>query len=123
MSGLRADHVARTSLLADRLAVAVLVILAVIAGITFRDYGLGWDDYTHSQYGDLLLKLYGSGFADTRVFSFVNLFMYGGGFDMTAALAAKALPLGLFETRRLVGAAVGILGLFATWRLSRRLGG
>ena len=42
---------------------------------------------------------------------------------MAAALAAKVLPFGLFETRRLVGAAVGILGLFVTWRLGRRLGG
>ena len=91
--------------------------------LTFRDYGLGWDDYTHSQYGDLLLKLYGSGFADTRALSFVNLYKYGGGFDMAAALAAKVLPFDLFETRRLIGAAVGIVGLFATWRLGRRLGG
>ena len=110
-------------LFADRLAVLVLAAVAVIAGITFRDYGLGWDDYTHSQYGDLLLTLYGSGFADTRALSFVNLYMYGGGFDMAAALAAKLLPFGLFETRRLIGAAVGIIGLFATWRLGRRLGG
>jgi len=101
----------------------VLVILAVIAGITFRDYGLGWDDYTHSQYGDLLLKLYGSGFADTRALSFVNLYRYGGGFDMAAALAAKVLPFGLFETRRLIGAAIGIVGLIVTWRIGRRIGG
>ena len=85
--------------------------MAVIAAFTFRDYGLGWDDYTHSQYGDLLLKLYGSGFTDTRALSFVNLYKYGGGFDMAAALAAKVLPFGLFETRRLLGAAVGIFGL------------
>jgi hypothetical protein len=70
-----------------------------------------------------LLALYGSGFADDRAFSFVNLYKYGGGFDMTAALAAKVLPFGLFETRRLVGAAIGIVGLFMTWRLGRRLGG
>ncbi len=108
---------------ADRIAVLLLAALAVVAGLTFRDYGLGWDDYTHSQYGDLLLKLYGSGFADTRALSFVNLYKYGGGFDMAAALAAKVLPFGLFETRRLVGAAIGILGLFVTWRLGRRLGG
>ena len=57
--------------------------------LTFRDYGLGWDDLTHSQYGDLLLELYGSGFADTRALHFVNLYKYGGGFDMAAALAAK----------------------------------
>ena len=33
------------------------------------------------------------------------------------------LPFGLFETRRLLGAAVGILGLFVTWRIGRRIGG
>ena len=75
------------------------------------------------QYGDLLLAFYGSGFADQRALSFVNLYKYGGGFDMAAALVAKVLPFGLFETRRLVGAAVGIVGLIATWRIGRRLGG
>jgi 4-amino-4-deoxy-L-arabinose transferase-like glycosyltransferase len=118
MSGMRSAVI-----VADRMAIAVLAAVAIVATFTFRDYGLAWDDYTHSQYGDLLLKLYGSGFADTRALSFVNLFMYGGGFDMAAALAAKVLPFDLFETRRLMGALVGIVGLFATWRLGRRLGG
>ena len=108
---------------ADRLAFVVLGVVAVIAAATFRDYGLGWDDYTHSEYGDLLLAFYGSGFSDQRALSFVNLYKYGGGFDMAAALVAKVLPFGLFETRRLVGAAVGIVGLIATWRIGRRLGG
>jgi hypothetical protein len=107
----------------DGLAICVLALTAAIAFGTFRDYGLGWDDYTHSQYGALLISLYRSGFADQRALSFVNLYMYGGGFDMIATLAAKLLPFGLFETRRLVGALVGIVGLFATWRLGRRLGG
>jgi hypothetical protein len=108
---------------ADRVALATLAVVAIIATLTFQDYGLGWDDYTHSQYGDLLLALYGSGFKDQRALSFVNLYKYGGGFDMAAALAAKVLPFGLFETRRLMGAVVGIIGLIATWRLGRRLGG
>jgi len=112
-----------TSDLFDRVAIAILMAVAIVAALTFRDYGLGWDDYTHSQYGDLLLTLYGSGFADRSALSFVNLYMYGGGFDMAAALAAKVLPFDLFETRRLIGAAVGIVGLLATWRLGRRLGG
>jgi hypothetical protein len=110
-------------LFADRLAFVVLGVVAVIAAATFRDYGLGWDDYTHSEYGDLLVAFYGSGFSDQRALSFVNLYKYGGGFDMAAALVAKVLPFGLFETRRLVGAAVGIVGLIATWRIGRRLGG
>ena len=107
----------------DALALCVLAVTAVIALATFRDYGLGWDDYTHSQYGALLIDLYKSGFTDQRALSFVNLYMYGGGFDMIATLAAKVLPFGLFETRRLVGAMIGLIGLFVTWRLGRRLGG
>ena len=107
----------------DRLALGVLLLTAAVAAATFRDYGLGWDDYTHSQYGNLLVSLYRSGFADRRALSFVNLYMYGGGFDILATLAAKILPFGLFETRRLVGALVGLVGLFVAWRLGRRLGG
>ena len=42
---------------------------------------------------------------------------------MLAALAAKVAPFTLFETRRLVGALVGLIGLAATWRTGRRIGG
>ncbi|MBB4394755.1 glycosyltransferase family 39 protein [Bradyrhizobium sp. ERR14] len=107
----------------DDLAMLVLAAVAVIAGLTFRDYGLGWDDYTHAEYADLLLRMFGSGFKDTAALSFANLYMYGGGFDMVAALLHKIIPLELFETRRLVGAIVGVVGLAVTWRLGRRIGG
>jgi hypothetical protein len=110
------------SRICDWLAGAVLCIVALIALLTFRDYGLSWDDYTHAEYGDLLLKFYGSGLRDRRALDWVNLYYYGGGFDLIAALAAKLLPFTLFETRRLIGAAVGILGLFVTWRIGRRVG-
>jgi hypothetical protein len=113
----------RSTGLADALALAVMAAVAVIATLTFRDYGLGWDDYTHAEYGELLLSLYGSGFADQRALSFVNLYAYGGGFDLFAALAAKVLPFDLFESRRLVGAVIGLIGLFITWRLGRCVGG
>lgn len=98
-------------------------MVALVAGLTFRDYGLGWDDYTHAEYADLLLRMYASGFTDTGALSFANLYMYGGGFDMTAALLHKVIPLELFETRRLLGAIVGVIGLAVTWRLARRIGG
>jgi len=113
----------RSERLFDMAAIAVLAAVAAIALLTFRDYGLGWDDYTHAQFGQMLLDFYGSGFSDKRAHSFVNLYMYGGGFDMFAALLAKVLPFDLFETRRLAGAFVGLIGLFVTWRLTRRIGG
>lgn len=119
------DTPARRSLekTCDDLAIIVLGAVALIAGLTFRDYGLGWDDYTHAEYADLLLRMYGSGFRDTGALSFANLYMYGGGFDMVAALLHKVIPLELFETRRLLGAVVGVIGLAVTWRLGRRVGG
>jgi len=107
----------------DDFAILALAAVALIASLTFRDYGLGWDDYTHAEYADLLLRMYGSGFKDTGALSFANLYMYGGGFDMAAALLHKFIPLELFETRRLLGAVVGVIGLAVTWRLGRRVGG
>ncbi len=81
-----------------------------------QDYGLGWDDYAHSQYGEMLYSYYASGFTDTRAFHFINLYYYGGGFDIAATMLGKVLPFSLFDTRRLVGAAVGILGMVVVWR-------
>ncbi len=107
----------------DRLAVVVLASVGITALLTFRDYGLSWDDYAHSEYGDLLLSFYASGLRDQRALSWVNLYYYGGGFDLLSAAAAKVVPFPLFETRRLVGAAVGIAGLFVTWRVGRRIAG
>jgi hypothetical protein len=112
-----------TSRLFDQAAIAVLCVVGVVALLTFRDYGLSWDDYAHSEYGALLLEFYASGLNDQRALSWVNLYYYGGGFDLLAALAGKVLPFTLFETRRLMGAAVGILGLFVTWRIGRRIRG
>src|SRR6202522_2534181 len=107
----------------DDAAMLVLVAVGLVASFTFRDYGLGWEDVTHAEYAELLLRMYGSGFKDTGALSFANLYMYGGGFDMAAALLHKVIPLELFETRRLLGAIVGMIGLTVTWRLGRRVGG
>ncbi|HWK86054.1 MAG TPA: hypothetical protein VNQ34_00945 [Xanthobacteraceae bacterium] len=107
----------------DLAACAVLCVVSAIALSTFRDYGLGWDDYAHSQYGEMLYSYYSSGFTDLRAFHFVNLQYYGGGFDIVATVLGKILPLSMFDTRRLLGAIVGILGMVVVWRTARRLGG
>src|SRR5882724_8574911 len=41
----------------DDLAIIVLAAVGLIASLTFRDYGLGWDDYTHAEYAALLHKV------------------------------------------------------------------
>ncbi|OYZ90091.1 MAG: hypothetical protein B7Y01_03055, partial [Xanthobacter sp. 17-67-6] len=61
---------------------ALIAAVFLLAVFTFGDYGLGWDDFTHSQYGDLLYKYFDSRLTQDKVFSVVNLYHYGGGFDL-----------------------------------------
>src|SRR5204863_9874625 len=46
----------------DDLANIVLAAVGLIASLTFRDYGLGLEEYTHAEYADLLVRMYGPGF-------------------------------------------------------------
>ncbi len=108
---------------ADAAAAVLVAGLLAIAFLTYDDYGMGWDDYAHWKYGELLLSYYTSGFTDPRAFSHYNLFYYGGGFDLAAAALSKIFPIGVFEMRRLLGALVGIAGLVIVWRTARLLAG
>jgi hypothetical protein len=108
---------------ADSIATVALAAVTAIALLTFSDYGMGWDEYAHHAYGDLLFAYYASGFTDVRAFSLYNMFYYGGGFDLAASTIAHLFSFDGMETRRFLGAAVGIVGLVFVWRMARRLGG
>src|SRR5258708_12501397 len=97
----------------DDLALLALAVVGLIAAFTFHDYGLGWDDYTHAEYADLLLPMYGTGFKDTGALSFANLYMYAGGFDMVPALLNKAIPPELFEPLPLPAPPVALIAFSA----------
>lgn len=108
---------------ADRCALLISFAVCAVAAFTYNDYGLGWDDFTHSQYGELLYRYYASGLTNQTVFTFVNLYYYGGGFDLAADLIGKILPIDLFDVRRLLGGFVGLVGMLVVWRTARRIGG
>ena len=107
----------------DRLAAAGLVAALVLVIVTFRQYGITWDEEWQATYGRKILDWYMSGFADDSVFSYQNLYFYGGAFDLAATLLDRISPLGTYETRHLLGGMIGVLGLVGAWRLGRRLGG
>lgn len=107
----------------DYFTYGLLSIVALLIACTFRDYGISWDESFHIEYGARLLKYYASWGADTSAFSYINLYLYGGLFDAPVALLVQWLPFGLIDSRHLLIAMTGLLGMIGTWRLARLLAG
>lgn len=107
----------------DRMSAFVFAILIVIVLATFRDYGIAWDDPFHERYGDLILRYFSSLGAERDVFAFRNLGLYGGLFDFPSALLAHIFPFEPFETRHLLIASTGLLGIGLAWAMARWMGG
>lgn len=105
------------------LAHAVLFLVAALILLTFRDYGVTWDEELQSQYGLAVVDYYLSLFQDHRYQQIFNLYLYGGMFDGFASIFDRFTPFSLYETRHLLNASVGLVGLWGTWRLGRLLGG
>jgi hypothetical protein len=102
----------------------LLIVLAVIISLTFRSYGVSWDEeFSHTQGRDLL-DWYASGFHDRAVLSLTNNeYLYGGFFNGVAAFIADHLPFGTYESVHFVIAAAGLLGIFYAYRLGKLLAG
>ncbi|HYD66236.1 glycosyltransferase family 39 protein [Azospirillum sp.] len=107
----------------DDLSRLLLFCLLVIAVLTFRDYGISIDEEVQHIYGKKLLAYYTSGFVDLSAFSFKDLYLYGGLFDLAVALLTPISPLAEYDTRHLLCALCGVVGIAGTWRLGRLLGG
>jgi hypothetical protein len=107
----------------DRFVWPLLAALAIAVCLTFRDYGISNDEEVQSVYGRLLLSFYKSGFTDWSAFNYKNLFLYGGLFDLVAALIDPLMPFSAYEERHLLSGLIGVIGIAGTWRLTRYLGG
>ena len=88
------------------MALAVILVL-----LTFRDYGVTWDEDVHNWYGNFVLDYYLSLFSDKTALHWLDLYNYGAVFDMTAAALNRVSPIGVYETRHLLNGLVGVLGL------------
>jgi hypothetical protein len=113
----------------NRLFLALLLVAAVLVVLTFRSYGVTWDEDMQRWYGDLVLDHYLSWIGLAKkphwlvLYSYGDLYNYGAVFDITAAALTRFSPLGVFETRHLFNAFVGLVGIVGAWKLGTRLGG
>jgi hypothetical protein len=104
-------------------AAGVFAVLGAVILATFQDYGISWDEMLQNTYGQKLLTYYASGFQDEAVFDYANLYLYGGFFDLIAALFNSVSPFGEYETRHLLGGIFFLAGLIGAWRLANLLAG
>jgi hypothetical protein len=113
----------------DRLALGLFALTLLLVVLTFRSYGVTWDEDCQNWYGNLVLTYYLwlVGLAQAPhwelLYRYADLYNYGAVFDLIAAIFNRFSPLGVFETRHLLNGLVGIVGLVGCWKLGRRLGG
>ena len=105
------------------LSYILIVALTTIVFLTFQDYGITNDEEVQNVYGIKLLSFYTSFFSDKSAFYYLDLYRYGGFFDLLAAIINLFSPLGEYETRHLLGGVFGLLGIVGVWRLGRYIGG
>jgi hypothetical protein len=106
------------------IATAFLVAaLAVIALFTFKDYAISNDEGVQHHYGELIIAYYRSGFQDQSVFSFQNLYLYGGLFDIVAVALSHLVPIDPYDLRHILCALIGIGGIGAAAATARLIAG
>jgi len=106
-----------------RLSLGLTVVALVLVLCTFRDYGVTWDEDAHNWYGNFVLDYYLSFFVDHTALHWRDLYNYGAIFDTLAAALNRISPIGIYETRHLLNAFVGVLGLVGCRKLGQAMGG
>lgn len=124
---------ARAARLRDRIAatdrydlasMALFAALLVLLFATLRDYAITNDEEVQQRYGEMIVAYYTSGFKDRSLFHFVNLYLYGGLFDVTAVLTQRLLPaIEPYTIRHVLCALTGIGGVAAAWATARLVAG
>ncbi len=107
----------------DIATIMLLAALIVIALITYKDYAISNDEGVQHHYGELIVAYYKSGFIDQSLFSFQNLYLYGGLFDVVAIGLSQLIPIDPFDLRHIFCALIGIGGIGATAAAARLIAG
>lgn len=102
--------------------------VAVLIAATFWHYGITWDEPVDTEYGKTIVLYYVAalhGHYNGAAAHFENVAQWGhsGGFDTTLAVLNLVSPFGKYETRHLLSAIIGLLGIIGCWKLAKLVGG
>jgi hypothetical protein len=100
------------------LVVASLLLVA----LTYRDYGITWDEGVHSQYGELALKYFTSGFRDRSSSTYLDMHNYGPLIEMIPAIVYGSHQEWKYEARHVVFGLMALLVIPGLRRYARLWG-
>ncbi len=106
-----------------RLAMGLMLAVACIVLKTFLDYGVTWDEEFHRIYGEAIASWFLTFFHDRAAVLDPFFISYGGLFDFFAEIVRHVSPLGLYETRHLLGSLLGLWTIFISWKTARHISG
>ncbi len=101
----------------------LLILLFSLIILTFRHYGLTWDEKASMEEGEHFVGWYTSLFTDRTLISKEDYFYYGSFFTGLAFFLHRFSPLGLFETSHLLNALFGLVGVIYTYKTCRLIAG
>lgn len=123
VSPLRLAALVRALTLRDALMLLPWLTVAFVLA-TFPLHGASNDELVQHTYGELLWRYYASGLTDQAAFSYKNLYLYGGLFDLAAVALQKLLPFAdVWHLRHLLSGLIGVVGLIGAARVARLLMG
>jgi len=92
------------------------VIYAIAIFVTFRQYGITWDESLQSRYGEVTLA------HDPAVATLRDVRYYGPLFETVAAAVYRVVPCDKYDVRHLLIALTGLATVIAAGRFCRRAG-
>jgi hypothetical protein len=107
----------------DLATVVLIAALGVMVLCTFKDYAITNDEEVQQRYGELIVAYYASGLTEQGVFSFQNLYLYGGLFDIIAVALSHLVPIDPYDLRHILCALMGIGGIGAAAATARLIAG
>jgi hypothetical protein len=104
------------------LSAGLFLLLLILVLLTYKSYGISWDEPVQHNYAVKVLRYYASFFRDKAALSAdYNAFYYGAFFEVLAELFHYLVPIGIYESRHLLYAFTGLFGLWGCWKLVRLL--
>ncbi len=105
------------------LAAAALAIAgATVIALTAADYGVAWDDWVQTRYGELVLDYFASGGQNRACNAYLDLRFYAPAFELPSAIACRFWPDRMIEVRHVLCALVALASIPAIVCLGRLLG-